>query len=115
MTATVSIAARLATLVLLVGGASALDELSGNGVAQAVVGFALCLVAGVVISRWWALLLPFAVLTTLAVPSAIEAGAGGGELFAGAIVLVMLGSFGATAVLIGVALGKALRREPVAA
>lgn len=110
MSTSASIATRLVALMLVIGGVPLLDGLSGGG--QAVIGFALCVVLGAAVGRWWVALVPFAVLAALAAVNVAGDRVEEGEMLAGAIALVMLGAFGATGALFGVALNKALRREP---
>jgi hypothetical protein len=78
-----------------------------------VIAFALCILVGVVVGRWWTALAPFAVLAAMAFAN-LGAANDQTDIAAGLIVVAMLGAVGAVGTIFGVALHKAVRREPSA-
>jgi hypothetical protein len=78
------------------------------------IGFGLSILVGLAVGRWWAALAPILAITTL---TAIRLGSTSdpGDVTTGLIVVAMLGSLGAVGAIFGVALHKALRRDPSAA
>lgn len=79
--------------------------------------FALCVAFGAAVRRYWASLVPFAVVAgwSIANLTSTTGAYDQNELIAGAIFAFMVGAVGAAGAILGVALRKAIRREPSAA
>jgi hypothetical protein len=107
-----SIPLRLAALVVVIGGAPRIDDVSNGGALA--LGLGLCVLLGAAVGRYAAALVPVAVITILAAVNFANADDQVG-VASGVFFVSLLCGVGAAGVIFGVALHKALRREPSAA
>lgn len=106
-----SIPLRLAALALVVAGAPLIDNASGGG--RLALGLGLCVLFGAAIGRYAAAFIPIVVLTVMTAVNYANADEQIG-LASGVFFVALLCGVGAAGVIFGVALHKALRREPSA-
>src|SRR5213592_4940399 len=96
---------RVVVVVACAAVVVALDSVHGGGLVRVGVGLAACAGIGVGIGRWWAIVVPWAVLAALAVGN-LAGSPQELDLFAGLFFMAALAALAATGTLLGVALSR---------